>query len=74
MRMITDKINYIKIINIKRSKDTIKATLEYDSKKDPRADIFNYIVEQNWVLLKMNPISKNLEGIFRQLTSTKNNE
>ena len=50
----------------------VKMVLEYNSKSDPRADIFNYIVSKEWILLKMNLVKENLEGIFRELTSSNN--
>ena len=68
-RMIAESIEGLKIIDISKSKGTIKTLIEHDNKVDPRSDIFKYIVQNDWVLLKMNPVSENLEGIFRELTS-----
>ena len=71
-RLIEQKIDGLKILDVSRSKGSIIAILQYTSKDDLRAEIFNHIVENKWILLKMNPVTENLEGIFRQLTSSKN--
>ena len=71
-RLIEQKIDGLKILDATRVKGSIVATLEYDNKNDFRGEIFNYIVDNKWVLLKMNPVTENLEGIFRQLTSSTN--
>jgi len=70
VRMIEKSISGLSISDISRSKGTVKALIEYDNKTDLRSDVFKYIVESGWVLLKMNPVSENLEGIFRELTSS----
>tara|TARA_B100001750_G_C15382575_1_gene533233 strand:- start:57 stop:995 length:939 start_codon:yes stop_codon:yes gene_type:complete len=70
VRMIEKSISGLSISDISRSKGTVKALIEYDNKSDLRSDVFKYIVESGWVLLKMNPVSENLEGIFRELTSS----
>ena len=70
--MIEKEIKDLKIIEISRSRGSVNATLQAISKSDPRSDISNFIVSNQWTLLKMNPVSENLEGIFRKLTSGKN--
>ena len=70
VRMIEKSISGLSISDISRSKGTVKALIEYDNKTDLRSDVFKYIVESGWGLLKMNPVSENLEGIFRELTSS----
>ncbi len=71
-RTIEKKIKDLKIIEISRSRGSVNATLQAISKSDLRSDIFNFVVSNQWTLLKMNPVSENLEGIFRKLTSGKN--
>ena len=71
-RLIEQKIDGLKILNASRAKGSIVAMLEYSNKNDFRSEIFNYIVDNKWVLLKMNLVTENLEGIFRQLTSSAN--
>ena len=41
---------------------------EYSGKSDPRRDIFNYAVKNNWTVLEMSETKQNLEDIFRNLT------
>ena len=70
VRMIEKSVDGLSIADISRNKGTIKALIEYDNKSDLRSEVFKYIVENDWILLKMNPVSENLEGIFRKLTSS----
>ena len=42
--------------------------LEYPKANDPRPDIFNYAVKNNWIILEMVASKQNLEEIFRNLT------
>ena len=70
VRMIEKSVDGLSIADISMNKGTIKALIEYDNKSDLRSEVFKYIVENDWILLKMNPVSENLEGIFRKLTSS----
>ena len=74
IRLMGDAIDTINLVDVKKSGSIVKVIAEYDDKNDLRGSIFEYIVKHDWVLLKMNPISENLEGIFRKLTSAKINE
>lgn len=58
----------VKLINQVEQNGGWRLDLEYSRQEDPREAIFNYAVDQHWVVLKMNPHSANLEDIFRQLT------
>ena len=69
-RMVEGSIDGLQIRDISRSKGIIKVLIEHNNKTDFRADIFKYAVDNDWILLKMNPVSENLEGIFRELTSS----
>lgn len=71
-RMVEGSIDGLQIRDISRSKGIIKVLIEHNNKTDFRADIFKYAVDNDWILLKMNPVSENLEGIFRELTSSNN--
>ncbi len=42
---------------------------DYPSTSDPRKDIFQYAVENNWVIYEMSASKNNLESIFRDLTN-----
>tara|TARA_Y100000994_G_scaffold249360_1_gene260588 strand:- start:5942 stop:6868 length:927 start_codon:yes stop_codon:yes gene_type:complete len=68
-RLIEKEIEGLRISDISRNKGVVKVLIEYDHELDLRSDIFKYAVKMNWTLLKMNPITENLEGIFRDLTS-----
>ena len=68
IEVISDKIKDIKIKNIRSTKLGNKCIVEYDSKNDPREDLFKFIVKSKWKLLEMHPKTDNLEDIFRKLT------
>ena len=69
IKLLSDKIENIKITKIKKSKNGYTVNIEYDEKNDPREKLFTYIVKSKWALLEMTPKSENLEDIFRKLTS-----
>jgi ABC-2 type transport system ATP-binding protein len=69
-RMVEGSIDGLQIRDISRNKGIIKILIEHNNKTDFRADIFKHAVDNDWILLKMNPVSENLEGIFRELTSS----
>ncbi|MDD3051162.1 MAG: ATP-binding cassette domain-containing protein [Candidatus Cloacimonetes bacterium] len=49
----------------------VEVVLEYDSNIDKRADIYNYIKNNDWTLLEMKREYISLEEIFRNLTVEK---
>ena len=59
----------LNIENVSKNGENFNVHLEYSSGTDPRKDIFNHAVEQSWVLTEMTVTEKNLEDIFRNLTS-----
>jgi ABC-2 type transport system ATP-binding protein len=59
----------IEINNISKNDSYTNIDLEYSNNNDPRADIFNYAVSKNWIILEMVATKQNLEDIFRNLTS-----
>ena len=69
---IRAKVPSISLKSVHKETDSIKAVLEYKSTTDPRKDIFNYAVDKSWTILEMSKTEKNLEDIFRNLTSPKN--
>jgi len=71
IELIQDEIENIKIKNIRNTKNGNSCIVEYDSKNDPREEIFKKIVKYKWSMIEMNPASDNLEDIFRKLTKTK---
>ena len=56
---------------IRKMKEYHKISLEYNKKKDPRLDIFNFIVKNKLSLTEMSTKTANLEDIFRKLTHEK---
>ena len=69
-RLMGKSIKNMNILDISRKKSVIESTIEYDKSSDLRDQIFHYVKENGWVILKMNPVSDNLEDVFRDLTST----
>ena len=66
---IQAKIPSVKYISMDESNGIKSVQFEYGKDTDPREDLFNYAVENNWTILKMNPHTTNLEDIFRNLTT-----
>ena len=66
---IQAKIPSVKYISMDESNGIQSVQFEYGKDTDPREDLFNYAVENNWTILKMNPHTTNLEDIFRNLTT-----
>ena len=63
------KIPSITLKATTKTSDLVTMQIEYSSKSDPRKDIFNYAVENKWIILEMSESKRNLEDIFRNLTS-----
>ena len=53
------------------SEDTRTLRLRLESKRDLRAEVFKTAVDKGWVLLEMRRSERNLEDVFRQLTTEK---
>tara|TARA_B100000214_G_C23953130_1_gene621440 strand:+ start:140 stop:1090 length:951 start_codon:yes stop_codon:yes gene_type:complete len=58
----------IDVNSISKDSGRYNVVLEYNSKSDPRKEIFNYAVKKGWILTEMSITEKNLEEIFRNLT------
>ncbi len=52
----------------KKTNDEIETLIEFDSQVDKRGEIYNYIKQQDWVLLEMHRDKISLEDVFRNLT------
>ena len=63
------KIPSITLKATTKTNNLVTMQIEYSSKSDPRKDIFNYAVEHKWIILEMSESKRNLEDIFRNLTS-----
>ena len=58
----------IKIIEADDSQGNIKLTLEYPNVIDPREEIFEYAINNDWKILEMSRSKTSLEDVFRKLT------
>ncbi len=70
-KMMTAALPGIKIEAVTAMEEGISVTLEYSKELDMRADIFNYIKSNDWVLLEMHRDYMTLEDLFITLTSEK---
>ena len=61
-------VENLNVLEIGEKKDHHVIQLEYPQETDPREDLFNYAVSSGWVILKMTPITTDLEDVFRKLT------
>ena len=55
--------------SINKTDESIQVILEHGNGSDPRKDIFNYAVKNDWTILEMSASKRNLEDIFRHLTN-----
>jgi len=58
----------INIQSITKKDKLTEIMIEYPNTSDPRKDIFQYAVNQNWTILEMSASKRDLESIFRNLT------
>ena len=54
---------------IKKDGPLVQVILEYQNTVDPRKDVFEYAVEKGWIITEMSASKRNLEDIFRHLTT-----
>ena len=59
----------ITVDSIKKDGPLVKVILEYQNTVDPRKDVFEYAVDKGWVITEMSASKRNLEDIFRHLTT-----
>ena len=59
----------ITVHSINKDGPLVKVILEYQNTVDPRKDVFNYAVEKGWIITEMSASKRNLEDIFRHLTT-----
>ncbi len=66
---IKESIEDISILSITPKENEIQQiAIEYDSEKDKRIEIYNFIKSKDWVLLEMHREHISLEAVFRNLT------
>lgn len=59
----------ITINSIKKDGPVVQVILEYQNTVDPRKNVFEYAVDKGWVITEMSASKRNLEDIFRHLTT-----
>ena len=59
----------ITVNSIKKDGPLVQVILEYQNTVDPRRDVFEYAVEKGWIITEMSASKRNLEDIFRHLTT-----
>ena len=59
----------ITVNSIKKDGPLVDVILEYQNTVDPRKDVFEYAVEKGWIITEMSASKRNLEDIFRHLTT-----
>ena len=59
----------ITVNSIKKDGPLVQVILEYQNTIDPRKDVFEYAVEKGWIITEMSASKRNLEDIFRHLTT-----
>ena len=59
----------ITVNSIKKDGPLVQVILEYQNTVDPRKDVFEYAVEKGWIITEMSESKRNLEDIFRHLTT-----
>jgi len=59
----------ITVNSIKKDGPVVQVILEYQNTVDPRKDVFEYAVDKGWVITEMSASKRNLEDIFRNLTT-----
>ena len=64
----------LKVKGINKQKESIMINIEYQNSSDPRKDLFQYAIENNWVITEMSLHKRNLEDLFRNLTLSKGEE
>ena len=64
----------LKIKGINKQKESIMINIEYQNSSDPRKDLFQYAIDNNWIITEMSLHKRNLEDLFRNLTLSKGEE
>ena len=59
----------ITVNSIKKDGPVVQVILEYQNTVDPRKNVFEYAVDKGWVITEMSASKRNLEDIFRHLTT-----
>lgn len=68
LELLTGKFPNVTISEKTETDKHLQLTLEYDALLDLRPQIFEFIKEQNWILVEMHKANVSLEAVFRNLT------
>ena len=64
----------LKVKGINKQTESIMINIEYQNSSDPRKDLFQYAIDNNWIITEMSLHKRNLEDLFRNLTLSKGEE
>ena len=59
----------ITVYSINKDGPLVQVIQEYQNTVDPRKDVFEYAVDKGWIITEMSASKRNLEDIFRHLTT-----
>jgi len=68
LELLTEKFPNVIISEKTETEKHLLLTLEYDALLDLRPQIFEFIKEQNWIMVEMHKANVSLEAVFRNLT------
>jgi ABC-2 type transport system ATP-binding protein len=68
IKKIQAAIHSVQVTKIVPDSGTVLATFEYPNAVDPRKEIFDYAVKNQWTILEMSRHKISLEEVFRKLT------
>ncbi|HMW35854.1 MAG TPA: hypothetical protein PKA72_05805, partial [bacterium] len=68
VRKLQGAVGGITVTQVTRDSNALMVRLEYPNQSDPRKEIFEYAVKQQWAILEMSRHKVSLEDIFRTLT------
>ncbi|MCK6541478.1 ATP-binding cassette domain-containing protein [bacterium] len=68
VRKLQGAVSGITVTQVTQDSNALMVRLEYPNQSDPRKEIFEYAVQQQWAILEMSRHKVSLEDIFRTLT------
>ncbi len=68
IRSMAQKISDVQVTKIETQNGSQIAHIEYPNSIDPRRDIYQFAVQNQWIILEMSRYKVSLEDVFRNLT------
>ncbi len=68
IRSMAQKISDVQVTKIETQNGSQIAHIEYSNSIDPRRDIYQFAVQNQWIILEMSRYKVSLEDVFRNLT------